>query len=153
MLITTQVEIPAERIADMMVGAMEQNNMTRSWVAAVRLRNPTEDQVAERHKETIWYASPSLWAEEFEVDIWEISDESVYGGHFDPEIDPDIDLAELAELGLTKHTITRQDLEQGLKLMASTCAGHFGNMLQENDDNITHDVFLQCIVLKDVVYG
>lgn len=148
MLITTQIDIPAQRIADMMIGAMEGNHMTRSWVAAVRLRTPSEADVLERYQESNWYASPELWAGDFVVDVWEISDEGEYEGGLDPEEDAPL------PAGLTKHTITRKDLDEGLRLMASPkYASHFADFTGENDDAITHDVFLQCIVLKDVVYG
>jgi hypothetical protein len=147
------MEVSARRIADLMVGAFECNSMTNSWVAAVRLRKPAADDIPHTGKNTVWYDKPELWAGEFEIDLWEISDESEYEGGFDPEADPDIDLAELAELGLTKRTFTRADLEQGIALMAKDHASHFGDWVQENDDAITADVLLQCVVLKDVVYG
>ncbi len=154
MNIAVNIDIPAQRIADIMIGAMEQNHMTRSWVAAVRLRTPSEADVLKRYEESNWYASPQLWANEFEIDVFEISDESIYDGGFDPEADPELDIAELAELGLTKHAINRKDLDEGLRLMASTKhAHHFGDFLHENDDAITADVLLQLVTLKDVIYG
>jgi hypothetical protein len=52
--------------------------------------------------------------------------------------------------------ITRIDwprLLEGLKIMAEKHPRHFGNWLSENDDAETGDVFLQCCVLGDTVYG
>ena len=150
MNVTMQIDIPARRIADIMVTAMEHNDMTRSWVAAVRLRSPTEDDIYMRTKNHNWYDVPELWAGEFEIDVWEISDEGVYPGSFDPEGNYD---AKLDELGLTKHTIRKADLDAGIKLMAEKHPSSFGDWMTENDDAITADVFLQCVVLKDVIYG
>lgn len=146
------MEVSSRRIADMMVGAMEQNSMTKAWVAAVRLRSPTEDDLYMRTKNHNWYDVPELWEGEFAIDLWEIEDESKYGG-FDPENDEEATDEYLAANGLKKRTFTRDDLEKGIALMARDHGAHFADMVQENDDNITHDVFLQCIVLKDVVYG
>lgn len=55
-----------------------------------------------------------------------------------------------------KVTITRLDwpkLREGLGVMAKKYPRHFANWLSENDDAETGDVFLQCCVLGDIVYG
>ena len=44
-------------------------------------------------------------------------------------------------------------LLEGLKIMAEKYPRHYGDWLAENDDADTGDVFLQCCVLGDVVYG
>lgn len=151
--VPTTVEIPAQRIADIMVSAMECNHMTRSWVAAVRLRTPTEDHVAKEFGEPNWYASPKLWAGKFLIELWEIEDESIYKGGFDPETQDHFTSAQLAKIGLQKRTIERPDLDAGIQLMASKHGHHFGNWMAENDDAITADVLLQLVVLKKVVHG
>lgn len=51
------------------------------------------------------------------------------------------------------HRITREDIEKGMKLFAKKYPSHFSDFLNENDDAITGDVFLQCVVFGEVLYG
>lgn len=44
-------------------------------------------------------------------------------------------------------------LEKGLKIMAEKYPRHFADVMNENDDACTGDVFLQCCVFGDVIYG
>ncbi len=44
-------------------------------------------------------------------------------------------------------------LEKGLQTMARDHREHYADFLKENDDAITADVFLQCCVFGDVIYG
>ena len=37
--------------------------------------------------------------------------------------------------------------------MAEKYPRHFTDMIQEQDDATTADVFFQCVVLQDVIYG
>ena len=144
--LTASLEISPRRIADLMVTALEHNDMVCAWVAAARLRSPTEEDLYERTKNNNWYDVPELWAGEFEIDVYEISDESEYET-FDPEEDEVPD-------GITKHTITHKDLAEALKIWPSSkYAHHFAEFIRENEDAITADVFLQLVVLKEVVYG
>lgn len=45
------------------------------------------------------------------------------------------------------------EIRAGLRSMAIGDPRHFGDLLSENDDAITHDVFMQHVVLGEVVYG
>lgn len=44
-------------------------------------------------------------------------------------------------------------IAQGLQLMADKFPNHFADFLKEDDDATTGDVFLQCCLFKDVIYG
>jgi hypothetical protein len=56
--------------------------------------------------------------------------------------------------GLGKvHTVTPVQIQHALKVMAQKHARHFSDMLTENDDATTADVFFQLCVLGDVIYG
>jgi hypothetical protein len=44
-------------------------------------------------------------------------------------------------------------VERGFKVMQQKCPKHFANWLVENDDAITGDVFVQCCIFGDVIYG
>ena len=45
------------------------------------------------------------------------------------------------------------NLQQGLAIMAEHYPHHFNNFIEENEDAITGDVFLQCVVFGEVIYG
>ena len=49
--------------------------------------------------------------------------------------------------------LTDVELQQGLQRMARKYPRHFADFMAENDDAITGDVFLQCVVLGEVIYG
>lgn len=44
-------------------------------------------------------------------------------------------------------------IERGLQIMATHHSKHFSDWMNETDDAITGDVFLQCALLGEVVYG
>jgi hypothetical protein len=148
-IIATKVEIPAERIADLFVNAIECNHMTRSWCGGIRFRHAViegqridDDDWEGFEANTVWYNDARLWASsDFAVDVYEIEDEAEYFN------------LKKSEDNLKRHRVTRAELDAGLKLMAEKHARHFGDFMAENDDAITADVFLQLVTLKDVVYG
>ena len=45
------------------------------------------------------------------------------------------------------------DLQRGAAIMAQKFGKHFGDLVAENDDAITHDVFIQCVLFEDIIYG
>lgn len=49
--------------------------------------------------------------------------------------------------------ITRASLQTGLGIMAREYPKHFADLIEDNEDCITGDVFLQCCVLGEVIYG
>lgn len=49
--------------------------------------------------------------------------------------------------------ISMESIEEGERLMYEQQASHFGDILSECDDANTADVWLQYVVLKDLVYG
>jgi hypothetical protein len=56
-----------------------------------------------------------------------------------------------------KWTLTREKLIKGLSVMASLKAGsgghHWPNFVAENDDAETADVYLQCCLFGEIIYG
>lgn len=56
------------------------------------------------------------------------------------------------EESLSRH-ISESVIRSGLRTMAEKDPGHFGDLLSENDDAITHDVFIQHVVFGEVIYG
>lgn len=45
------------------------------------------------------------------------------------------------------------DLKKGLKIMAEKYTNHFANLINDNADAETGDVFLQCCLFGEIVYG
>lgn len=143
MLITVQQLVTTSRIADMFVGCMEGNSMVTSWCAGIYWQDYDTHWPANTTEPGVYsYADPKLYErEDFKLLVLEIEDESVWKG--------DRPNGE----GLKRRTITMKDITEGLQRMASRCPEHFADLISENDDNVTQDVFLQMIVLGDVVYG
>ena len=53
----------------------------------------------------------------------------------------------------TKHYLTLKDVRKGLRLMKKECPHHYADLMEENDDAITGDVWLQLAVFGEVIYG
>jgi hypothetical protein len=49
--------------------------------------------------------------------------------------------------------LDREAMHRGLRIMAEKYPRHFLDMVCENDDAATGDVFLQCCMFGEVVYG
>lgn len=50
-------------------------------------------------------------------------------------------------------TLNLKSIKQGLEIMAEKYPKHFSDMLEENTDGDTGDVFLQCCLYGDIIYG
>jgi hypothetical protein len=44
-------------------------------------------------------------------------------------------------------------LHQGLQVMAEKCPNYFRDLMNDNDDAFTADVFLQCCLWGEVIFG
>ena len=53
----------------------------------------------------------------------------------------------------TKHYLTLKDVRKGLRLMKKKYPHHYADLVEENDDAITGDVWLQLAVFGEVIYG
>lgn len=65
------------------------------------------------------------------------------------EMGPDMEPIEGAKV----FRLSDNSIQKGLKMMANKYPRHFGDFMDDNDDAITADVFLQCCLLEDLVYG
>lgn len=50
-------------------------------------------------------------------------------------------------------TFDKAAIEKGISIMANKYPRHFANMVNENGDAETGDVFLQCCLFGEIVYG
>lgn len=46
-----------------------------------------------------------------------------------------------------------KEITKGLEIMAEKYPKHWADFMQDNDDAITADVFIQCCIFGEVVYG
>ena len=76
----------------------------------------------------VWYADPKVWGGDFEIEIqvWEESQE---------------------------YTLTPDKIRTGLDWLSKNQPSRVSEILQENGDAETADVFLQACVFGDIVYG
>lgn len=52
-----------------------------------------------------------------------------------------------------EYTLDLEGIKRGLQVMADKFPKHFADFLSDNGDDITGDVFLQCALLGDIIYG
>ena len=52
-----------------------------------------------------------------------------------------------------KHPITIADVQKGLELMRDQYPRHYADLVEEEDDAITGDVWLQLAVFGELIYG
>lgn len=53
----------------------------------------------------------------------------------------------------TKHYLTIKDVRKGLRLMKKEYPHHYADLVEEDDDAITGDVWLQLAVFGELIYG
>jgi hypothetical protein len=68
----------------------------------------------------------------------------------DSDIDPDDDEA---VANVKKYTLDRAACLRGIEVMAEKYPHHFADVVAENDDADTADVYLQCCLFGECVYG
>ena len=129
--ITAEVLVPLERITNSLIGAFEGGSTY--WLRQIEYVEGSANGEYENPR----YADEHFWNDggraNLTYDNPEASDEE----------DGD---QKTTEIGLTQ-------LTNGLSVMAAKCPRHFGDLVAESDDAITHDVFIQCVLFGDVVYG
>lgn len=126
--VTTQVS--AQIIQDNIVSAFEGGSNYWLQDGRIELVKPTYNELGGREEKVVWYGRST--ANVFEHDEFEIT------------IDvPDDEL----------HTLNREAISNGLSLMAEQHASHFLDLVREEGDAGTADLFLQLCLFGEVVYG
>lgn len=128
MQVVTTIEVPAQRIADLMITAIEGG--IGYWASAVKLVSAGGAEV----KEKPWYADPTLY-EDPDMSLVVVEDEASTAG------------------ASPRHVIGRKELLNGLAIMQAKYPAAFADFMTENEDAETADMWLQCAALGDVVYG
>lgn len=127
------IAVPFERITNCITGAIEGGSTywCNEFLAA---SDDTSTRLYQSHRNAgeVWYDAGTYWEQ---------------GGKAELAFDKPTD----ADSG--KRTIGKDELVKGLTVMAQIAPRHFGDLLNENDDATTHDVFLQCVLFAEVVFG
>lgn len=123
--ITIEVTVTYRMIADLMVTAIEGG--ADSWCVKVENNTPRSDDAYKP-----WYDDETYYADEnFSFTVIEEFDD-----------------------GQTlKHDVGPKVLAEGLQAMAQNSPAHFADILNDNHDATTADVFLQYLALGEVIYG
>lgn len=132
------LDIPAQKIADLMVTAIEGNYMTRAWCNGVFLIKPKSYEKSIDIKDTSpWYSKGGVYEKSFEICVEEIIDESKHA----------------SGSNIKKHTVGSVQMAEAFRLMSEQYGWHFGNFMSDDYDTVTADVFLQLAALGEVIYG
>lgn len=126
-----EIDVPLERITNCITGAIEGGSSY--WCNTFVPLPASADIVADiRAKGGVWYDEAEFWER---------------GGGAHLEFDkPTEDSTGEANIGL-------QQLQNGLNILAAKYGRHFGDLLNENDDANTHDLFLQCVLFGEEVFA
>jgi hypothetical protein len=148
MLIPCEVEIPMQRISDILCNAFEGGS--NYWIDHVEFwLNGDHVTVAQARKalagKTNFDASMTSDAMDDPAYLWL---PLVEGGELRIKVSDEGDKNSKKLLFLDK-----QRIETGLKVMATMYRKHFNDIVDENDDAITGDVLLQCCVFGETIYG
>lgn len=130
--VTVTTKVSMRRVCDMLISAFEGGSTY--WAQSAYYWNE-----AALEKGAIWYNMPELMRGAPKSGV-------IFTLHYDsPELHEGN--------GKGKTVVTRSMLATGLNKMAKEAPRHYADIVSENDDAITADVFLQYIVLGDIIYG
>lgn len=121
------IEVTPQEVCDLLTTAFE--GATSYWCWEIEYRGTFREKAGQ------WYADPAILNAELKIAI-------TYDDPEKPE-----------GTGVIKKIITISDIQKGLQVMASEFPSHFSDFQTESGDGTTADVFWQCVVLGDVVYG
>ena len=122
------LEVSGRKIADQMVAAIEGGSAY--WCRSIRLKQKAPG-ISLRD---CWYDTPELYDDrhtQIEVVEHEPSKEGRDG----------------------RHRFGKAQVAKGLRIMAEKYPQQFGYLIGEEGDADTADIFLQCVVFGEVVYG
>lgn len=127
-----QIDIPAQRIADLMITAIGSGDPVTTasrggWCAGIFWQSESATP-----PQGIWYAEPKQWEGTFKIEIVEYDE---------------------TDGSKTRHKIGRSQVRLGLSLMAIKHPNAFAMILAGNIDAAVADTFLQCVVFGEEKYA
>ncbi len=136
LMISSFREINWERVGDVVTGALEGGG-SAEWIASF---HPARDDLSVSLKRAIdlhdgiwYYSGGSYWRD---------------GGKALVTYDSGNTGGERSQIDFG-----REQIELGLHRMAAGSPRHFNDFVEENDDAITSDIFMQYAILGEIVYG
>lgn len=130
------VEVPWDVVTNAIVGALEGGYSP--WMHAfLPSESPDSQQALHNVREEFegpWYAEEAYWQRGTASLQYDLADEGEGEGN-------------------GSMTIGKDEITKGLAAMAQKAPRHFADLIGENDDAITHDVFMQMIVFGETIYG
>ena len=149
-----EIEMPEERIQDLLCNALEGGS--NYWYFIEKYHYPNKCPVCGRvthcpicssgkngkaHKlvDTIPQTKESLGIEFTHLEL-------PFKGGF-------IEFSDLEDEEAEHKNLTLEAIQRGVKIMAEKYPRHFGDWIGENDDATTGDVFLQCCLFGETIYG
>lgn len=133
-----QTEIPIKRVQDLLCNAFEGGS--NYWYLIEEFHKPT------RFDHYSWDAPEPGRAQEVFKHLDYPTNPGGYLIVSDAKLEGEIDK-------VSKRRLNLASIEEGLKVMAEKYPRHFADFMTEHDDAITGDVFLQCCLFGEVVYG
>jgi len=128
MKIPVIVEVSAEKVRDQICVAFEGGS--NYWLQEADLV-----QADIKPTEKPWYSCPKLFEGKYQIAL----------KYDDPKKDEGN--------GEGRKTINQDDVQKGMFAMANKSPRHFADLLNEEGDTITADVFFQYILFGEVIYG
>lgn len=135
------IDVPLERVRDLLCNAFEGG--VGYWCRIMKYEYPegkTAKSYVYRHCEVVPDGGVMY--------LRDCSDDD-YG---DSE-NVDAEWEKLPESEKEEWTLTHSKLIKGLQTMATKYPHHFNNFIKDNDDAETADVFVQCCLFGEIVYG
>lgn len=133
-VILTEVRVDWDKILNAFIGVCETAACTY-WMSSFLPTDNKESQngvIVARENGDPWYGSLDFWGKEGSATLT----------YDNPEGD-----------GQVSKTISEMEIVSGLNAMANKCPRHFADLIADNDDAITHDVLIQCIIFGEIIYG
>jgi hypothetical protein len=135
--------VTPEQLCDRFVNLIECNGMSVSWLthdyaATVEASKAAHERAFAADKGLVCYGSNAFYA----LPDWR------FAFTYD---DPNGGNGEGARDG--RRTVAWADVERGLLVMARNYSEHFTDWMADEGDEVTADVFIQCVLFSEVVYG
>lgn len=130
------VDIDLEQIASLLTSALESSSGSRYWYNIEKFNEPerftfrTDPETIYRHIDYPLNPGGSLII-------------SATGDY-----DEDMEIK-----GATRWRVDLDSIQRGLNVMAKSYPNHFANLVREDADAITGDVFLQCVCFGELIFG
>lgn len=119
-------DITSQHICDQIITAIEGG--INYWCAGAILVRPDKSTLAE----TPWYSDPKLYEQDFLIKV------ALHEPHEDDKID---------------YELTPDAIRKGLAVLAEKYKWRINEIVTEDGDAETGDVFLQCCLFGEIVYG